>query len=178
MWMKNDKDDFTSNVENLYWKIIGISVLCIMLCVLFIAAFFNMYQEKKEAIGNTAETEEYGPNFGTQNEQEENVPNFGTWISNLDEEAVPYLGEKSILLEEALLMTMPDIKSQSKQAEIFYVMVPEDDVDSICFFVNVPGETKSLVLTYSFVTEKVTASWNEYTTNVTYTIKGVLGAHP
>lgn len=141
----------------------------LLVLIIFTAAVFNMIREKKNETADvaTAQTEQSGFVFYEEESslkyvdenESQNVPNFGTIISNLDRYVVPLLKDNSYMLEESLKEFLPEVVT----AEIFYVIVPEEDKDKTCFFVKTPDEEQVVVLTYSWMNQEVEASWSEYT---------------
>lgn len=84
-------------------------------------------------------------------------------ISNLGIYAVPLLGEKTVLLDECLQNYFTETNQEVKNAEIFYVMMPEANRDHLYFFVKISSTNEIVQLTYDYETSSAFCSICEYT---------------
>lgn len=83
-------------------------------------------------------------------------------ITNLEDYAVPSLGEDAGRLEQALKIYCRQNQPEASYAEIFYVTIP-DEKEQIIFFARLYPDEKIVELLFDFDTDKVLVSACEYT---------------
>ncbi|MBO5259518.1 MAG: hypothetical protein J6B26_03925 [Agathobacter sp.] len=108
--------------------------------------------------------EENVPESGTQM-SEENVPESGTVkiISNLEEYAAPILQGKETELEKGLCQFLIDQNRELTTAEIFYLMIPEENPESVKFFLKLSESGELIEMLFDRTSGTVDTSICEYT---------------
>lgn len=104
------------------------------------------------------------PESGTQ-VSEENVPDSGTsnCIRNLEEYATPVLQEQALALEYHLSLFLKEQSGAVTEAEIFHVMIPEDDPNLIKFFLRLQDSEERVEMTFDRISGAVNTNFCKYT---------------
>lgn len=162
--------------KNLKWKVILLIVLLIIFLINLVVIHTKRSKEREQfkkelEVYQKKELEsEDGSvaNFGTEvsDETEDNgVANFDTknFIINLEEYASPLLGEHTYLLEESLLEYLSAEKFNQQEAEIFYVMIPENDEAVVHFFLHLLEADKIVKIEFHMESKTAITSVCSYT---------------
>lgn len=126
--------------------------------------FGTQMSEEDVPESSTQMSEEDVPESGTQMSGED-VPESGTLniISNLEEYAAPILQGKETELEKGLCQFLIDQNRELTTAEIFYLMIPEDNPDSVKFFLKLSGSGERIEMLFSRTSGTVDTNFCEYT---------------
>ena len=146
--------------KKLKWKIFLLIVLLIIFIINLVVIHTKRSQEREKF---KKELEAY-QNAEMSNE-DVNVPNFGTknFITNLEEYASPLLEEHTYLLEKSLLEYLSVENFNQQEAEIFYVMILENDEDVVHFFLRLLEADKIVKIEFHMESKTAITSACAYT---------------
>lgn len=155
------KKNYELRGSKLKRKLILLGILLVIFVLDIIYVSFFQRQHATNAVGNATE-------ISTEKDETNNetdVPNFGTKISivNLEEHAVPMLGDKAIMLEESLQEYVNELDVYVDSAEVFYSTIMGDEQMKLCFFCRLKNTDVIVMLAYDYDTETVTATRSGFT---------------
>ena len=137
--------------NKLKWKIVLLVLLCIAFFTNLIVIAVQKHDVRKERERSEVE--------------DGNVPESGTQnlISNLEEYAVPVMGEQTNLLTDAFFSFLKKEHVKEQETEIIHVMIPEDEPEKVLFFFHLKENNSFLELAFDRKKEKVSVKECRYT---------------
>ena len=144
---------------------IKLILVCFLIFIFVLDLIYVSFFQRKYILGgrefntlNMMEEDKYNIEKNELEEwrkSEKDFSNLKITIKNLEEQAVPILGDKAKLLEEGLEKYLRSEDLNVTQASIFHTTIVQNEEMKLCFFCELDGATDIIQLNYSYEKETV-----------------------